>query len=127
MMKTTNQTKATQDSLPFWLSTNLDKHFVDNENAFAQVCMGRHLILLLHLYESSQRLGKESSPTLLAFDLLDNSTQEVKLDRSMLADFFGFTFTKYKNNQIIKFGGWSKKAETFGPMVRITIESFKRI
>ncbi len=65
---------------------------------------------------------------LLAFDLRDHHLQEAILDESMFsADIGGFTFTKYKDNQIIIFGGWSvKDRKASGRMIRITIESFKR-
>ncbi len=64
---------------------------------------------------------KELPTTLLAFDLRDNSIQEVKLDESLFPGMQDCTYTKYKDNQIIKFGGQANQ------MVRITIESFERI
>jgi len=61
----------------------------------------------------------------VAFDLNDHSIQEVKLDQSLFSGIAQFSLTKYKDNQILKFGDvWDK---TIGPMVRITIESFERI
>jgi len=87
--------------------------------------MEHYLILLIH--EESSWLGK-GGPKLLAFDLQDHSIQEATLDESMFpVDIQDFTFTKYKDNQIIRFGGYMEKAKTYAPMVQITIKSLKRI
>ncbi len=66
---------------------------------------------------------------LLAFDLRDHQIQEAILDDTIFsADIEDFTFTKYKDNQIIIFGGRSMKdRKASGRMIRITVESFKRI
>ncbi len=54
--------------------------------------------------------------TLLAFDLRNNSIQEVELKYSS----FHTTYTKYNDNQIIKFQGPGDS------VAQITIESFER-
>ena len=82
--------------------------------------------MLLHFDEPRQSIFEKSSSALLAFDLRDHSLQEAKLDQSIFANLKDFTFIKYKENQIIRFGGWKEKTNAFGPTVRITIESFQR-
>lgn len=65
--------------------------------------------------------------TLLAVDLRDNSVQEVEIhDKSWISDTQGgsSTITKYKENQIIKFGK-IKRSKVLISL--ITIESFQRI
>ena len=64
---------------------------------------------------------------LLAVDLRDNSVQEAEMPASILYSHQDFTFTKYKDNQIIKFGGMDEQEREVGIMIRITVESFKRI
>jgi len=85
--------------------------------------MDRYLILLLQNPDDIRPGGSglTTTATLLAFDLWNHSIQEVELERPL----FCFvqesaTYTKYKEDQIILFGGRSKK------MIRITIESFER-
>lgn len=106
-----------------------------------------HYVILLCIHEESPKIFSleemrqlisnglpikmESEPKLklLAFDLQDHQIQEAILDESILsADIKDFTFTKYKDNQIIIFGGRPMKdRKASGRIIRITIESFKRI
>jgi len=87
--------------------------------------MEHYLILLIH--EGCSFLGK-SEPKLLAFDLRDYSLQVAILDKSMFPlGIRDFTFTKYQDNQIIRFGGFIIETGTYAPMVRITIKSLKHI
>ncbi len=62
--------------------------------------------------------------TILAVDLRDNSVKEHDMD-----DFYhheGYSFTKYKNNQIIKFGG-KKDRNVLKEIICIKIRSLRRI
>ena len=94
--------------------------------------MNHHLIFLAHEYIKGTSFLPKREPKLLAFDLRDNSIQEANLPPSMFPEnIIEFTFTKYKDNQIIKFGGGKKdlrvgEKQIYGAMIRITIESFKR-
>ena len=85
--------------------------------------MDRYLVLLLEDLQDHSRVTNPA-PSLLAFDLRNNSTQEVKLDESVFQYWFHCfeksTFSKYRENQIIIYTG------ELNFMVRITIESFER-
>jgi len=103
------------------------------------VLMGDYLIVLVHRghflfsypYDSEEDTSSESESDqgeirdinfLLAVDLRDNSVQ---IAENMIDCNGDYTLTKYKDNQIIKFGGetdWYKKT---GDVVQITIESFE--
>jgi len=84
--------------------------------------MGHHLIFLLQeLSQEELPSYSDSAPTtLLAFDLRDHSIQEVTLDEEMFDSAQESVYFKYKDNQIIRYGG-------FSDLMRITIESFSRI
>jgi len=97
--------------------------------------MGHHMIMLVHdvnlddepvhsevTYESDP----ESEPAiLLAVDLRDSSVQEARVPAHLFFYHEGYTFTKYKDNQIIKFGG-RKSGGMVNSMARITVTSFQR-
>ena len=68
----------------------------------------------------------ETTETLLAVDLRDNSVQEFETPENLAYSFENYSFTKYKNNQIIKFGG-SRCRNVLDRLFLITIESFQRI
>jgi len=107
------------DSLPKWTPFRLrDRPVADIKT---QILMDHHLIFLLQEFSQDQFPSHNStSMTLLAFDLRDHSTQEVKLNEKMFGGSEESVYFKYKDNQIIKLGGSSN-------LMRITIESFQRI
>jgi len=97
--------------------------------------MGHYLIILAQDYSydeyhrgSDDYSGEDEPATLLAVDLRDNTVQEAKIkgSESMFNYIEKYTFTKYKDNQIIKFGG-EMNSRALDTLIRITVKSFQRI
>ncbi len=74
--------------------------------------------------EDSEEISAQS--TLLAVDLRDYRIQKAKIPQDMFCLIEEFTFTKYKDNQIIKFGG-KKDGASIGALIQITVKSFERM
>ena len=84
------------------------------------------MIVMVHDTSKSQysNSNNHEPAMILAVDLRDNSVKEHDMD-----DFYyheEYSFTKYKNNQIIKFGG-IKDGVVLNDILWITIRSFRRI
>ena len=120
--------------MPGWTTFPLRDRPTD-QISFGEIFMDHYLVLLLQdsdrkSPQNDDLVGSENeekprnlelSTTLLAFDLGDKRVQEVKVDGSLFLGMQDCAYTKYRDNQIIKFGGPTNK------LVRITIESFERI
>ena len=65
----------------------------------------------------------EDPASLLAFDLLDHSVQEAEIDVHLFAAQEDYNFTKYGENQILKYDSENPAPESF---ICITVESFMR-
>jgi len=90
--------------------------------------MGHHMVMMVHdctPFDSSRVSDGESfePATILAVNLHDNSVQGHKMH-----DFYyheEYSLVKYKDNQIIKFGG-KKNKKVLKDILWITIKSFNR-
>ncbi len=117
------QSSHFQGPFPEWVFIPIP--FGDTKPTFvAQVCMDNHLILLLHEDLLNSLYGSFNS--LVAFDLRDHSVQKIKLDHTVSNRGKLQTFIRYKDNQIIKFGGYTMGSVGYSPLERFTIESFQR-
>ncbi len=116
---TKDTTKILQESKLQWLPLFLNKTLKDR-SPISQASFGHYMIF--------HKQNSDKSSDLFAFDIRDNSIQEANLNGSALSHLDWFTFTKYKENQIIKFGYHKndQRNTTTGVMERIIIESFKR-
>ncbi len=115
---------------PNW--TYLTLKSLENDAKYSPtVLMGHYLIVVSHRgkseeYESDDDYENiDDSVSLFAVDLRDNSIQETQVPKDMFYHQQDYTLTKYKDNQIIKFGG-EKENQVSGTVVQIIIESFKR-
>ena len=102
------------------------------------VLMGHYLIILVHdesLEENDEpvhpEITNESDPekepaVLIAVNLRDSSIQEARVPAHLFFYHQSYTFTKYKDDQIIKFGGRRNNGLVAQPIVRITVTSFQR-
>jgi len=100
--------------------------------------MGHYLIILVHdesLEENDEpvhpEITNESDPekepaVLIAVNLRDSSIQEARVPAHLFLYHQSYTFTKYKDDQIIKFGGRRNNGLVAQPIVRITVTSFQR-
>ena len=120
-----SQNSHFQDLLPEWVFIPIPFGDLTKPTFVAQVCMDNHLIILLHEDLSKAPYGSFNS--LVAFDLRDHSVQKIKLDHKVSHRGKMQTFIRYKDNQIIKFGGYSMGSVGYSPLERFTIESFQRI
>ena len=136
------------DNLPGWTTFPV-KSFQEGFKSCKSVLLGDYLIVLAHdfstapddresddnhshnncseqEFSSDSGWGPENSepPVLLAIDLRDNSVQEVPLGGFAYRE--DYTFTKYKENQIIVFGG-EQGYQKLRDLSRITITSFRRM
>ncbi len=90
--------------------------------------MGNYLVVLTQGTKSNSMFyglsrKEELSTTILAFNLLDHSVQEAEMDTpSLVSQESYFSFLKYNENQIIKYGG-----DTNSSVTVLTFESFERI
>ncbi len=121
-----------ESNLPSWFKLNLKE--IKTRYESSSVLMGHHLIIVAHddsleepvhsevTYESDP----ETEPAvLIAVDLRDSSMQEARVPEHLFFYHEGSSFTRYKDNQIIKFGGL-KNGSMVDRMVRITVTSFER-
>ncbi len=143
MLKKESSTQTPQASLPEWSTLTIRKGITEGRNRVQQVLMGDYLIF--HVHEAPDSFGYKGGSTLIAFDLRDNSTQEIIYSRDIFPKNQYFTLSKYKDNQIITLGGYLEEEEDedddeeegeeeddqekipFGGMSRMTVKSFKRI
>jgi len=108
-------------------------NFKQGINQCHSVLMGDYLIALVDdkCNENSfknwrDKPSDQQLTALFAIDLRDNSVQEAEIKGDLFLFHEGFTFHKYKDNQIIKIGGKVKRTN-IKQIDWITIESFKRI
>ncbi len=127
MISTQNQ--VFQDNLPSWNHFSLKdlKHGIGQTST---VLINHFLVILVHdSCEDDPDFAIESKykpTTLLSIDLQDNSIQEAEVPHTLFERHSHYSFSKYKDNQIIKFGG-KEYGRNLDLMVRITIQSFDRI
>jgi len=98
--------------------------------------MDHYLVFLVHdnsLHPKDRDRGddydsyEDEPATLFAFNLLDHSIQQAEIDSSHFGYQEGYySFLRYGENQIIKYGGTSSKYSP-SSFVNITVESFERI
>jgi len=112
--------------------------------------MGHYLVVLVHSEILHRPTGREydydiepktdQDATILSFNLQDHTVQEAEVDISAFryqqgyyayCDFIRqrdyYSFLKYGENQIIKYGGEYEYFGGAGSMICITVESFERI
>jgi len=79
-------------------------------------------------YEHEEEPEREQTATLLAFNLQDHTVQEATgINHTLFVRQGGhYSFLKYGENQIIKFGGLFERHDA-ARMICITVESFERI
>ncbi len=121
-----NNSSVTEKLSPQWTNFPL-KQLQGKAKYSPTVLMDHYLIAVVH--ESKSKEDPESLDKkvfLLAVDLRDNSIQEAQVPDSMFNNEVGYTLTKYKDNQIIKFGG-VRCGRPHGDVIQMTIKSFKRI
>jgi len=114
-----------KDGLPPWNSFSLKELKGDFENSSA-VLMDHYLVIIIQTITEECGDMYTTSTTLLAVDLQDSSVQEVHISGGYSVYFENYSFTKYKDNQIIQFGG-RRFGQIYDTLILITIESFERI
>ena len=124
-----------QNYLPGWTKrpipfSNFEQDFEQGIGLSQALRIDHHLIIFVH--EDSSNINKsipqpnKKRTALLAVDLRDYSVQEAEIGNRF--DFHvDYSICKYKDNQIIKFGGRLNDKTSFQKIDWIKIESFNRI
>ncbi len=116
---TTDTIQILQEPGSQWLPLPLKKTLKDGGPIY-QASFGHYMIFYVQ--------NGDTTTNLFAFDIRDNSIQDANGNGEfVLANHCGFTFTKYKDDQILKYGIQYQRG--IGPTAlieRITIKSFRR-
>jgi len=119
-----------------WITLPLKRLLIELRDSPA-VIIDHYLIVFVH--QVSSRDPPEDDPEedefnklevisntcfVLAVDLRDNSIQKAELGETF-GELMDYTLTKYKDNQIIKFGGGYSRHYRYGSVFKITVESFE--
>jgi len=128
-----NETQALFENLKIDISSPEWAHFPLRAQLYEPryspvVLIDHYLIVLVHDYESDEEemLVDHEPAVLLAVNLHDKSVQKAKIPLSMFICQSDYSFTKYQDNQIIKYGG-RQGEKVLGNLVQITVQSFDRI
>ncbi len=118
--------------LPQWVNLPL-KRLRGQVTYSPTVLIDHYLIAIVHQSRLDRAESDEEEKyfdhraLIFAVDLRDNSVQQTQVSSSIFhEELVDYTLTKYKDNQIIKFGGEIYGGPS-GNVARITIESFERI
>ena len=113
-------------SSPEWTHLPFRHHLFEPRQSPAAL-IDHYLVVVVNDYENEETmLVEHDSVALFAVHLRDKSVRGTKIPLNMFLYQFDYSFTTYKDNQIIKYGGRGEDGID-GKLTRITIESYERI